>query len=122
MCSAPLQAGGQLFPEPGGTINSYSVAALAWVLRTCVIRTGWRQAQADLDWMWTGAPPDFRFVYARMGYMVEEPTRGLLQAQTTLNNIPKGSVSYDDVAPAVLALAADPTRQWERKAIFFNYE
>ena len=29
-----LIVGGQLVPEPGGTINKWSVAALAWVLET----------------------------------------------------------------------------------------
>src|ERR1700722_15628359 len=37
-----LVIGGQLIPEPGGTINSWSVAAMAWVLRTFVARKAWR--------------------------------------------------------------------------------
>ncbi len=35
-------------------------------------------------------PPAFRFAYARMGQMVEAPSRGLLRAETTLNNIQRG--------------------------------
>lgn len=115
-----LVVGGQLVPEPGGTIHSWGVAALACCLRLAVGKA-WREMQASLDWMWSGAPPSFRFVYARMGYMVEGPSRGTLEAQTTDKNIQHGSVSYCDVADALVRLAGDSTRAWERKALFFNY-
>ncbi len=56
-----------------------------------------------------------------MGQMVEAPSRGTLRAETTLNNIQHGSVSYVDVADALVKLAGDEARTWERKAVFFNY-
>jgi len=67
------------------------------------------------------APLTFRFVYARLGYMVEGPSRGALRAEPTRNNIQHGSVSYCDVAYALVRLASDDQRTWERKALFFNY-
>jgi hypothetical protein len=54
-------------------------------------------------------------------YMVETPSRGALEAQPTNDNIQHGSVSYCDVADALVKLAGDETRAWERKALFFNY-
>ena len=116
-----LIVGGQLLPEPGGTINSWSVAALAWVLRTLVARQAWREAEALLRWCFQDAPPAFRFVYARMGQMVEEPSRGTLRAEATQDNIQHGRVSYCDVADALVQLAGDAERAWEHKALFFNY-
>ena len=74
-----------------------------------------------LRWCFEDTPPTFRFVYARMGQMVEAPSRGLLRPETTLNNIQRGSVSYVDVAEALMQLASDEMRTWERKAIYFNY-
>jgi hypothetical protein len=116
-----LIIGGQLLPEPGGKINRWTVAALAWVLRTLVARKGWREMEQMLRWCFEGTPPTFRFVYARMGQMVEAPSRGQLRAEATLNNIQHGSVSYVDVAEALVELAGDEGRTWERKALFFNY-
>ncbi|RYE90250.1 MAG: NAD-dependent epimerase/dehydratase family protein [Myxococcales bacterium] len=117
-----LIVGGQLVPEPGGTIHSWSVAAMAWFLRTVVARKALREATELLAWCFQQAPPTFRFVYARMGYMVEEPSRGSLRAEPTRNNIQHGRVSYADVADAFVRLAGDEGRTWERKALFFNYE
>lgn len=116
-----LIIGGQLFPEPGGTINSWSVAAMAWVLRTLVARKGWREIEETLRWCFENTPPAFRFVYARMGYMVVAPSQGTLHPEATLNNIQHGNVSYVDVAEALVQLASDEKRTWERKALFFNY-
>jgi hypothetical protein len=116
-----LIVSGQLLPEPGGTINKWSVAALAWVLRTLVVRKQWREMEQVLQWCFEGTPPSFRFVYARMGQMVEAPSRGMLRPEATLNNIQHGSVSYVDVAEALVRLASDEERTWERKALFFNY-
>ena len=116
-----LIIGGQLIPEPGGTINSWSVAALAWVLRTLVARKAWREAEEVLRWCFLDAPPAFRFVYARLGQMVVEPSRGALRAEATPDNIQHGSVSYCDVADALVQLAGDEKRAWEHKALFFNY-
>jgi hypothetical protein len=113
--------GGQLIPEPGGTIDKWSVAAVAWVLRTFVMRKAWREAQEVLRWCFEDAPPAFRFVYARLGQMVEAPSRGALRAEPTPNNIQHGSVSYCDVADALVRLSSDEGRSWERKALFFNY-
>ena len=53
--------------------------------------------------------------------MVEEPSRGALRAEPTLNNIQHGKASYCDVADALVDLAGDQKRTWERKALFFNY-
>jgi hypothetical protein len=53
--------------------------------------------------------------------MVERPSRGTLRAEPTANNIQHGSASYCDVAEALVTLAGDAERTWERKAIFFNY-
>jgi NAD(P)-dependent dehydrogenase (short-subunit alcohol dehydrogenase family) len=116
-----LVIGGQLIPEPGGTIDKWSVAAMAWVLRTFVMRKEWRDAQEVLRWCFQGTPSAFRFVYARLGYMVDERSRGALRSEPTPNNIQRGSVSYCDVAAALVRLASDTERTWERKALFFNY-
>lgn len=113
--------GGQLFPEPGGTINSWGVACLAWVLRNLVMRTAWRQVEAHVRWLFEGTPPAFRFILVRMGYMVVEPSRGALQPEATQNNIQRGAASYCDVGRALVQLAGDKSRQWEHKALFFNY-
>ena len=117
-----LIVGGQLLPEPGGTIDNWPVAALAWVLRNVVARKGWREAEALLRWVFQEAPPAFRFVYARMGHMLEQPSRGTLRAEPTENNIQHGSASYCDAADAFVRLVGDAERKWERKALFFNYE
>jgi NAD(P)-dependent dehydrogenase (short-subunit alcohol dehydrogenase family) len=116
-----LVIGGQLIPEPGGTITKGSVAAMAWVLRTFVMPRAWREAQEALRWCFYDAPPAFRLIYARLGHMVEQPSRGALRAEPTRNNIQHGSVSYCDVADALVRLASDQERTWERKALFFNY-
>ncbi|WP_263359801.1 NAD(P)-dependent oxidoreductase [Acidicapsa ligni] len=117
-----LIVGGQLLPEPGGTINSWSIAAMAWVLRAFIARKAWRDAERVVRWCFEGTPSAFRFVYARMGQMVEAPSRGTLCAEATLDNIQRGSVSYVDVAEALVKLASDEERRWERKALFFNYD
>lgn len=117
-----LMIGGQLVPEPGGAINSWSVAAMAWALRNLVMRKGWREMEEMLRWCFERTPAAFRFVYARLGQMVEAPSRGTLRAEATLHNIQHGSVSYVDVAEALVRLAGDGARTWERKALFFNYE
>jgi putative NADH-flavin reductase len=114
--------GGQLLPEPGGTIESWPMAALTWTLRNVIARKPWREAEAWIHWCFEEAPPAFRFVYARLGSMVEQPTRGELRAETTKHNIQHGSVSYCDVADALVRLAGDAQRTWERKALYFNYE
>ena len=113
--------GGQLFPEPGGRINSWGAWALAWTLRTLVMRTAWREVEAGITWLFEGTPPAFRFVYARMGYMQEAPSRGVLRAEATLDNTQRGAASYVDVGPLLVQLAGDASRQWERKAIVVNY-
>lgn len=116
-----LFVGGQIIPEPGGTIEKWSVALLAFVLRTFLMRRSMREAEELLRWCFEGAPRDFRFVYARMGQMLEQPSRGALRAEPTRNNIQRGAASYCDVADALVQLAGDETRAWERKALFFNY-
>jgi uncharacterized protein YbjT (DUF2867 family) len=116
-----LIVGGQLIPEPGGTIEKFSVAALAWVLRNVAARSMVREAEDVVRWLFEGAPPSFRFVYARMGQMVVEPTRGTLRPEPTKGNIQRGPASYCDVADAFVQLAGDAGRTWERKALFFNY-
>lgn len=116
-----LIVGGQLLPEPGGAIHKWSMAALAWLLGAVVARKAWREATELVRWCFQDTPPHFRFVYARMGSMVEEPTRGTLRPEPTPNNIQRGRASYCDVADAFVRLAADETRAWEREALFFNY-
>jgi hypothetical protein len=113
--------GGQLLPEPGGTIESSSVAAMAWFIRNVAARKAWSEAQAWVRWCFEGAPPAFRFVYARLGQMVEQPSRGTLRPEPTEKNIQHGPASYCDVANALVDLAGDTERRWERKALFFNY-
>ncbi len=113
--------GGQLLPEPGGAIEKWSAAALAWVIRNVAARKAWAEAEAWVRWCFEGAPPAFPFVYARLGQMVEQPSRGTLRAEPTENNIQHGSASYCDVADALVKLAGDADRAWERKALFFNY-
>lgn len=53
--------------------------------------------------------------------MLEQPSRDALRAEPTRDNIQHGSVSYCDVADALVRLASDAERTWERKALFFNY-
>lgn len=113
--------GGQLLPEPGGTIESWPVAAMAWLIGNVFARKAWREAEALIHWLFEETPPTFRFVYARLGQMVEQPTRGTLRAETAKANIQRGSASYCDVADALVRLADDAERTWERKALFFNY-
>jgi putative NADH-flavin reductase len=113
--------GGQLIAEPGGTIEKWSVAALAWLLRNVVARKALREAAELVRWCFQDAPSAFRFVYARLGQMVETPSRGTLRAEPAAHNIQHGSVSYCDVADALVRLAADAGRTWEHQAIFFNY-
>jgi len=48
-------------------------------------------------------------------------SRGALRAEPTENNLQRGSASYCDVADALVRLAGDAERTWERKALFFNY-
>lgn len=114
-------AGGQLFAEPGGTIEAWSVATLAWLLRHVLARKMWREADAVVRWCFQEAPQSFRFVYARLGPMVEAAPRGTLRAEPTKGNVARGRVSYSDVADALVRLAGDGERTWERKALFFNY-
>jgi hypothetical protein len=82
----------------------------------------WREMERVTRWWFEGAPVAFRFVYARMGQMVETPSRGTLRAEPTPDNIQRGPASYVDVADALVQLAGDDARTWERKALFFNYE
>ncbi|KAI8622814.1 hypothetical protein BC830DRAFT_1087895 [Chytriomyces sp. MP71] len=65
-----LIVGGQLFAEPGGTINSWSVAALAWFLKNVAMPAAARDVDALLGWMFNESDPAFRFVYARMGQVI----------------------------------------------------
>jgi len=116
-----LIIGGQLIPEPGGTISKWPVAATAWVARTFLMPKQFREAVEAVHWSFQQAPSEFRFVYARLGSMVEQPSRGSLRAEPTPNNIQRGSASYCDVADVLVRLASDETRTWERKAVFFNY-
>ena len=97
------------------------MAALAWTLRNLVMRQAWREADANVRWLFEGTPAAFRFVMVRMGYMVSEPTRGALRPEPTLGNIQRGAASYCDVGRALVALAGDESKRWERKAVFFNY-
>lgn len=111
--------GGQLIREPGGTIDSWPVAALAWVLRNVVARAQVAREEGMLRWCFD--EPGLRFVVARMGQMLETPPRGTLVPEPTANNIQRGSASYGDVADALVRLAGDGERTWERKAVYFNY-
>lgn len=115
-----LIVGGQLIPEPGGQINSLFASSLACLLRV-FLGKAWIKILDTIKWLFEDSPPDFRFVMARMGQMDEQPSRGVLEPQPTHNNIQKGSASYCDVADAFVRLASDESKQWERKAIFFNY-
>lgn len=49
--------GGQLLPEPGGTIEKWSVAAMAWVIRNVAARKAWAEAEAWLRWCFEGRRP-----------------------------------------------------------------
>jgi len=49
--------GGQLIPEPGGTIKDWLPACLAWTLRTLVMPTAWREATATILWLFQDTPP-----------------------------------------------------------------
>lgn len=116
-----IVVGGQIVREPGGTIAAWPVAALAWLLRNVIARKAMREAEALLHWCFREAPEGFRFVYARMGQMLQQPPRGTLRAEPTKDNIQRGSVSYSDVADALVRIAGDADRTWEHEALFFNY-
>jgi putative NADH-flavin reductase len=116
-----LLVGGQLVPEPGGDIASWGVAAMAWVLRTLVAPSLFREAQKGLDYLFLESPPALRFTMLRMGFIDEARSRGALRAEATPGNIQRGTASACDIGAALVALAAGEERQWDRKAIYFNY-
>ena len=115
-----ILVGGQLLPEPGGTINSPAVWALAFFLKHVVARSMFADAAKFIQYLWD-SPPEFRFSMARMGRMSEGPSRGRLVAEETQDNIQRGSVSFTDVGTALVELAGDATGRWDRKALFYNY-
>jgi hypothetical protein len=112
--------GGQVIPEPGGQINNFFASSISCLLKTFAAKQ-WNQVLQTIRWLFedTGS---FRFVMARMGYMLETPSKGALRAEATHNNGQRGAVSYADVADALVRLAGDDERTWERKAIYLNYE
>ena len=113
--------GGQLLPEPGGAINNWGAWLLAGLLKHVVARALWHDTENAIHWLFTDSPPALRFSMARMGQMVEEPPRGVLQPEPTLNNIQRGTASFVDVGAALVELAGDTSGTWSRKALFFNY-
>jgi hypothetical protein len=115
-----VMVGGQVIPEPGGQINNFFAASISCLLKTFAA-AAWRQVLQTVKWLFEEAD-GFRFIMARMGYMVEEPTKGSLRAEATHNNVQRGAVSYVDVADALVRLAGDDKRTWERQAIYFNYQ
>jgi len=116
--------GGQLVPEPGGTINTLFARVLEFLLR-CVVAPGpWAAVDRAIARLWA-SPPQLRFTMLRMGEMREMPPHGtpLKFEATTGGNYPKSAVSYDDVADAIVELAEDDRRpgEWSRKASYLNY-
>ena len=112
--------GGQLLPEPGGTIISTGVWILAFLLKHVFARTMWKEAEKAIEFLWE-TPAALRFVMARMGRMLDEPSKGTLVAEGTRDNIQRGSVSFTDVGTALVELAGDTSGIWDRQAIFYNY-
>ena len=116
-----LLVGGQLLPEPGGEIASWSVAALAWVLKTLVAPSLFKEAHKGIAYLFQEAPPETRFTMLRMGHIDEAPSRGALRAEATEGNIQRGVAAVCDVGAALVALAGDAERRWDRQAVYFNY-
>jgi len=116
--------GGQLVPEPGGTINTLFARVLEFLLRYIVAPGPWAAVDRAIARLWA-SPPQLRFTMLRMGEMREMPPRGtpLKFERTTGGNFPKSAVSYDDVADAIVELAEDGQRpgEWSRKATYLNY-
>lgn len=97
--------GGQLIPEPGGSINTLFARVLEWMLRVVVARQAWAAVGETISWLFQ-QPPEFRFTMLRMGQLSDVPSRGPLRVESTGGgNYPRTDVSYDDVGDAIVALA-----------------
>lgn len=113
--------GGQLIPEPGGTINTIFARVLEFLLRYIIAPVQWKAVDRAIERLWS-SPSSFQFTMMRMGEMLEKPSLGKLHPeQTTGGNYPRTSVSYDDVAEGILDLAEDKSKLWSRKACYMNY-
>ena len=100
-----VMVGGQLVPEPGGTINTTFAWAIEWALRVVVARRAWATVGEAIAWLFA-QPPEFRFTMLRMGQLSDVPSRGPLAVESTAGgNYPRTDVSYEDVADAIMALA-----------------
>lgn len=117
--------GGQLVPEPGGTINTLFARVLEWLLRVVVAPRQWAAVARTIEWLWA-SPPELRFTMLRMGQMEEAASHGTLRPESTEGReaYPRGAVAYDDVAACIVALAEDERRPgpWSRRAVYLNYE
>ena len=116
--------GGQLVPEPGGTINTLFARILEFLLRYVVAPGPWAAVDRAIARLWA-SPPALRFTMLRMGQMEVAPSRGELRFEpTTGGNYPRCAVSYDDVADAIVAFVAQDAAKpgpWGRKAVYLNY-
>lgn len=113
--------GSLLFPEPGGVIKSCYLRCLACCLR-CWMGDIMEKMDKFMSWLFEDTNPAFRFIYARLGLMAENPHQGTLVPQPTLDNIQHGTASYCDVADALVQLAGDKGKIWHRQPLILNYE
>jgi putative NADH-flavin reductase len=74
-----LIVGGVLLTEPGGVIPDWTSWMLAFVLRNIAMRQPFRDLEGAVAWLFQGTDPAFRFVYARLGPIVGEPSKGELR-------------------------------------------
>jgi hypothetical protein len=116
-----LIVGGILLPEPGGTILGYVPRFLACFF-SCLLRGEWTRTRHFLQWMFEESNPNFKFIYARMGPLLDQPHRGALMVRSTRDGVAPDSVSYCDLADSLVSLS-DPAhgKPWYRQAIYFNY-
>jgi hypothetical protein len=113
---ALLLVGAQLLPEPGS-----AAVVFAWVLSALIAPSLYVDAQQATAYLFQEAPPETRFTMLRMGNVDEAPSRGALRPEASEGNFPRGIASACDVGAALVALAGDAERRWERQAICFNY-
>jgi hypothetical protein len=115
-----IALGGVLLAEPGGAVTGWPYVAIAALLRL-LVPAMFRDARMALAYLFGSTPPAFSFTLVRMGLVAEAPSRGVLAAEATQGGRQRGTLTFGDVATALMALAAEAPPRWSRKAVFLNY-